>query len=399
MSTGLDYSQKKIRFTAVLLFYTGAFLLTFYGTLELTGRPSLCLTCHMMKPEYYTWQASSHKKIKCVSCHVPPGLINAVKYRFTGLKKIYYTAKDSYTSPILLLNPVTDAACSRCHNMNTRIVDPSGDVIIPHKVHAKNKIECSKCHVGVAHGNIARRKVTYVSDYPKWDSSQGINLMSDNKFTLPDMDACMRCHKVRNASLACKACHTSTMLPEDHRNDNFKYRDHGKLAARDVNQCDTCHGYMTHQKTEEKKERVTYQDYLRQLKGFTKPKLRNTVLPVISYAKSNDYCRECHGKRPPSHIANTFIANHGQSAKSNKDRCMTCHNYQEIFGPKGVKSVEATDAASKVACSSCHPSIHSRSVQWKQGYHLLPLPAKPRLNKSCYTCHSNETCGRCHGKI
>lgn len=380
--------NKKIRFLIVLISCTGAFLLMFYGALEVTGRPQVCSQCHMMKPEFYTWQASSHKKIECGSCHVPPGLVNFFKYRLSGLKELYYMATASYAAPIVILKPVTDDACNRCHNMATRHLSPSGDLIIPHDVHARKKVSCSKCHGGVAHGNIAKRKVTYSVDYGKWNSELGTSLMGEQKYIRPDMDLCINCHKALKAPLACRACHKTSMLPDNHKNDEFKYENHGRMAARDLNYCDSCHSYMTDKKIEVVKETKNYQDYLG--RGKNRP-----TVTVKDYSRQNTYCKTCHSKRPPSHRSSSFTAGHGKQAGVDRKRCMTCHDNYVPQGPGGPQGTDET-LVTGTACSSCHPSPHSKSVQWQNGYHPVELPARPRINASCYTCHNKESCGACH---
>jgi len=388
----LNISPGKIKLLVIPLILMGAFFLIFFGVLEVTGRPGLCASCHMMKPEYYTWQASSHKKVKCVACHARPGLVNAVKFRIEMAKKIYAAAAKTYYSPIVLLKPVSDKACNRCHNINTRVINPSGDLIIPHEVHAKENVGCYKCHRGVAHGSISDRKVTYRSDYYKWDGSLGAALMKDEQFVQPDMDSCVRCHQVRKAPLDCKACHNTSQLPEDHRSKEFKSGLHGKAATSNLKSCDLCHRYMSTQKAEGIKEEKKYMEFLE------KSKSKKNSDSVGAYSRTNSFCKTCHEKKPPSHKDSLFIENHGLQANKDMNRCMICHDNRASTGPSKSRSKAGPGIATK-SCGACHPSIHNDSVQWKSGYHPVELPEHPRITATCYKCHLQELCAKCHGGL
>jgi len=351
--------------------------LTFYGVLKQTTSSELCALCHAMKPEYYTWQTSSHYRVKCVNCHRPePGIVNYGKYIFKGAKEIFYTVTNTYPTPIKLLSPIPDRGCEECHNMNNRVVT-AGDLIVPHAVHKKKKVQCYKCHSGIAHGHIASRRVTYRSDYSQWDSTLGRVLMSDQNYRVVDMDVCIRCHQLRKAPLECKVCHTSGMLPGNHRSDDFKNGRHGQLAAQDLRYCHSCHQYMTYNKIENLKEPEQFTSYLEQGKP------RKGVMTADLYARANTYCKDCHGKRPPSHKVNLFLENHGQL---DKKKCKTCHDHN----PNGDSPV------TKAACGSCHPSTHTKNFQWEL-YHPIEIPSvKPKVNEKCYACHPPDLCGRCH---
>lgn len=384
-------NNKRIKFIIILLFGTGAFILVSYGILEQTSRPSICSKCHMMKPEYYTWQASSHKKIECITCHIPPGFQNFFKYRLKSFKEIYFAVTSSYASPIVNLSPVADEACNRCHNMSNRYVSPTGDLIIPHDVHARKKVSCSKCHGGVAHAGISKRKVTYRTDYDEWNSEMGTAMMKDEKHLRPDMDVCMRCHRLLKAPVACKACHKTSMLPDDHKSTEFKYQNHGKVAAGNLSYCDSCHSYMTSLKVEVAEESKSYENYL------NRGKQKKPTVSVKDYSRLNTFCKGCHGKRPPSHGRGNFITGHGEMAQKDNKRCMTCHDNFLAIGPAGAQgSSEDNPVVTSTTCGNCHPSPHSRSVQWKNGYHPVQLPARPQITGTCYDCHAKKTCGRCH---
>lgn len=372
--------SRKLNFISGL--FSIGFIITIlvYGAWEQTTRPEFCLVCHMMKPEYYSWQASSHEKVPCLYCHENLDTVNK-------LKTLYYTVTNTYPAPIKMIKPIPNRKCERCHNINKRNVTPSGDLIIPHATHKNKKIACAKCHRGVAHGHISERRVTYKSDYDKWDLILAKSLITDDQ-TRTQMDTCMRCHEVRKAPIDCKTCHHTSMLPENHKNNVFKYKNHGQLASQDLRSCDKCHSYMSPEKYEGFEEVPAFKEFLKssdklqKVSTSIKTNQANFIAAQV-YAKTNTFCRDCHGKRPPSH-GKIFTQGHDDYAKDDKDRCMTCHDNQKTDNP-----------VVKVACSSCHPSIHAGHWQWKKS-HPIELPPKPKVVELCYNCHVKRVCTSCH---
>ncbi|MBP1730166.1 MAG: hypothetical protein H6Q55_595, partial [Deltaproteobacteria bacterium] len=73
----VKFVKRKRRFLLVLaavvvLGYIGANLLAY----TLTYKPEACLACHIMKPYYENWKASTHNKVGCIDCHpYRPGTI------------------------------------------------------------------------------------------------------------------------------------------------------------------------------------------------------------------------------------------------------------------------------------------------------------------------------------
>ncbi|MHB9093369.1 MAG: multiheme c-type cytochrome [Eubacteriales bacterium] len=369
--------------------------LTIYGGIKVVDYPGRCALCHSMKPEYYTWQASTHGKaeVSCVSCHSPQGISNIIKDKLRSFKQIYYTVTDNYTSPIRIIYTVQDGACERCHDMNKRLISPSKapDLKVPHKVHKEAGILCSKCHAGTAHGNIPDRKVSYAADYKKWNELLGKSMMSDPRYVRPQMETCMRCHTLRKATLKCKSCHPSGKLPATHKNSDFRNRSHGMMAKQGLEECNSCHGSMSDKPVEVFKEPEIFKQFLNEEVSKKQPS------PLIPYARGNSFCRNCHAKRPPSHSVPGYKQSHGESASKDKTRCAVCHDNNAVSGTTGAKPVSAYgETVTLVGCSSCHPSSHSDSVQWQKGYHPYPIPTPPRLTRSCYSCHNETKCGKCH---
>jgi len=371
------FSYKLIKIATLTLLFLAIFFFAGFFGLEATSSSKFCSSCHEMKPEYYTWKASTHSEVDCVNCHIEPGVKNLAEAKAGGVKELYKKQTDTYSAPIQMPKDIPNSACETCHNMKNREVTTSGDLIIPHDKHLAKDIDCVKCHSGVAHGKIAERKVTFKSDYGKWDHSLGKSMMSDKKFTSPKMETCMDCHQARQVTTECKACHTTAMYPKSHKNKDFKLESHGSLAKDDVSKCNSCHQYMS------KDEITLFNDKPAHTQFLSNGKIETKKINPQEYAKENSYCKSCHLQRPPSHNKK-FINNHGSLAEKNEDSCLTCHDYQNTGKNK----------TSNVTCSSCHPSSHE-GKEWRQT-HPIRLPNEVKVTKTCYQCHYKPKCSSCH---
>ncbi|ALC88789.1 cytochrome C [Bacillus sp. FJAT-18017] len=362
--------------TLTLLFLVLFFSIGFVG-LEATSSSEFCSSCHEMKPEYYTWKASSHGEVDCVNCHIEPGVENLAKAKGNGIVELYKKQTQTYTAPIQMPKDIPDSACEKCHNMNSRQVTPSGDLIIPHDKHTEKDIECVQCHSGIAHGKIAERKVTFKTDYEKWDIELGTAMMSDKKFTNPKMEKCMDCHIARKVTTECSACHTTNMYPESHKRDEFKTETHGTLAGKEIKECNECHKYMSDKETTLFNDEPAHKQFLKTKKIETKK------VNTHEYAKENTFCKDCHTQRPASHIKG-FIKSHGTFAKNDDSKCQACHDLQKT----GLNKI------SNVTCNSCHPSSHANK-EWRKT-HPVEVPKGAKVTKTCYQCHNEQKCQSCH---
>ncbi|MEH7253356.1 NapC/NirT family cytochrome c [Neobacillus niacini] len=363
--------------TLTVLFLALFFLLGAFG-LEATSSSTFCSSCHEMKPEYYTWKASSHSEVDCVTCHTEPGFKQTAKDKADLIVKAVKKNYNDSAAPIRMPKEIPDSACEKCHNINQREFTVTGDIIIPHDKHKDKEIECIQCHNGVAHGEIADRKMTYGTDYEKWDSKTGEMAMADLKFTSPDMDTCIECHKARKVSNECATCHETGMIPESHEKSDFKTKSHGKLASEDLKECHLCHKLMSTEQLGGYEEVSVLTSFLNE--GKVQAQEKNHY----NYAKENTFCKDCHNERPTSHDSN-FFNNHGPIANKDQDSCKACHDVKK----------SSTPGDNQVNCSSCHPSKHSQKQNWKER-HPIPLAGIEKPTETCYTCHSVKTCSACH---
>jgi nitrate/TMAO reductase-like tetraheme cytochrome c subunit len=365
--------------TLALLFLAIFFGLSFVG-LETTSSSEFCASCHEMKPEVYTWKASTHSEVDCTNCHTDPVFKTLAKDKAQGVVEALKKHSTSTSAvPIRMPGEIKDSACESCHDVLKREVTPSGDLIIPHDKHKSEGVECIQCHSGVAHGKVADRKMTYTTDYEKWDSKVGTAAMADLKFTRPDMDTCIECHKARKVTTKCSACHTTGMVPKSHKKEDFATKTHGNQAATNLQKCNQCHKDMSMEPVEGYDQVSTLTTYLKKDSQQKQVKKNH-----YDYAKDNTFCKDCHSKRPASH-SSRWMTNHGNQASKDKQQCLACHNYQAAGGVK----------TTMVACSSCHPAMHKG---FDKERHPVTLSENQKVTDFCYTCHVKRTCSACHIK-
>jgi cytochrome c nitrite reductase small subunit len=167
-------SRWNIPFAIMLGILFGLGFLSFYlsnASSYITDDPKACINCHIMKPEYSTWQHSSHREhTTCNDCHVPQNNI---------VRKYFFKASDGMRHAFMFtfkLDPqiiqinsagrtVVQENCLRCH---IRQVNPVSitNVTGNNYQHGVGKL-CWDCHRHVPHGTIHSRAVTHFSSTTK----------------------------------------------------------------------------------------------------------------------------------------------------------------------------------------------------------------------------------------
>ncbi len=124
----------------------------------LSDNPATCTNCHIMSPQYATWQHSSHREVAhCNDCHVPHN---------NFVNKYYFKAKDGLrhaTMFTLRLEPqvifiheagaeVVHQNCVRCHEKLLK--DPKLVAsVTAHSAHMTDR-KCWDCHRETPHGRV-----------------------------------------------------------------------------------------------------------------------------------------------------------------------------------------------------------------------------------------------------
>lgn len=319
-SFDLTKTEDKLKLALIVLGLLIFILVLSATAIQLTLSPDFCSKCHEMTPEYRTWQASSHSQIRCVECHIPPGLGNLIVHKVAALKELYLHFTDSYEKPIAMGHEIEDSICQQCHSKQ-RHFTVSGDLIIPHSKHEDNKVHCVKCHSGVAHGNIARRGKTSSGDLASWTLNKGKDEMTAKKVR-PQMVICMECHQKLVVSNRCTTCHKALPIPQDHKvNTWINGASHGLLAEKNIGYCHSCHSY-----------------------GVKIKEGINLVDPT-KYIRGNSFCSHCHQTRPQNHTADWLKIHKPQAIAKGTRNCFACHNSAQ---PTAGENTTAT------YCNKCH---------------------------------------------
>lgn len=120
------------------------------GLSYMSSDPAACVNCHIMRPQYDSWQKASHHAVaKCIDCHLPHDFIG--KYLAKGENGWHhskgFTLQD-FHEPIMIKAGnarILQENCLACHTdlVHDLVGDGEGDA---------GSIECVHCHSGVGHG-------------------------------------------------------------------------------------------------------------------------------------------------------------------------------------------------------------------------------------------------------
>lgn len=141
-------------FIGLLLFILHAAKATSY----LSDDPKACVNCHVMSPQFATWERGSHGKVtNCNDCHVPQDNIIS-KYFFKasdGLRHSYMFTFRLEPQVIQIKNAGKKAVQQNCIRCHSNVIHP----ISLRAISAKSIIEeeeryCWDCHRETPHGRV-----------------------------------------------------------------------------------------------------------------------------------------------------------------------------------------------------------------------------------------------------
>jgi cytochrome c nitrite reductase small subunit len=115
--------------------------------------PRACMNCHIMRPQFDSWQKSSHHgAARCVDCHLPHTLSD--KY-MAKAENGYHHSKgftfQDFHEPIMIKaknSRILQDNCLACHR------DMVHDLVAGSTTDA-HALRCVHCHQGVGHGEPA----------------------------------------------------------------------------------------------------------------------------------------------------------------------------------------------------------------------------------------------------
>ncbi len=260
-----------------------------------TDTPEYCSSCKATAQAGASWSRSSHAGVSCVTCHVPPGLGPALRWRAREWLNVW---ADKMRVPRTAQRADTPdaAACLKCHPLSS-LPDRGGGVVMPHAMHVRLRgLVCADCHDQVAHpvgagaaaGSGASMTTCTMCHHegdrpapctlchlspPPADVHPPGYLKTHGREALRDETGCLRCH--HDKARFCDACHARP--PADHFSGSWRYA-HAASVARDPVRCRGCHD----------------RDF---------------------------FCDQCHRVKHPTDWRKT----HGASAAGSAGACLVCH--------------------------------------------------------------------------
>jgi len=137
----------------------------------LSDDPETCINCHVMNPQYASWQHSSHREVaNCNDCHVPHNNV---------FNKYFFKAKDGMrhsTMFTLRMEPqviqikeagrkVVHQNCIRCHGKLLEDPQLQATGNFDHYLHRTER-ECWDCHRETPHGRVNSLSATPFARVP-----------------------------------------------------------------------------------------------------------------------------------------------------------------------------------------------------------------------------------------
>jgi len=137
----------------ILLGVGGYTFLYAEGLSYMSDDPEVCINCHIMRPQYDSWQKSSHHTVAvCVDCHLPHDFLG--KYIAKAENGWHHSrgfTLQNFHEPIMIKGPnarILQDNCLACHQdlVHELVVGVNGPA---------EEVRCVHCHVTVGHGQPA----------------------------------------------------------------------------------------------------------------------------------------------------------------------------------------------------------------------------------------------------
>ncbi|MHB9024838.1 MAG: cytochrome c3 family protein [Armatimonadota bacterium] len=304
--------------------------------IEFSSTPRFCVSCHYMKPYYDSWQQSSHKDVRCIECHFPPGIKSELSKKFQALVQVAkYVTRQYGTRP---WTQVEDASCLRSGCHETRLLRGKvkfNGVEFDHLPHLTSyrrmtKLRCTSCHSQLVQGK--HMTVTASSCYLCHFKTGHMQVEMGDK----NLADCTLCHK----------------QPITTKNGKF---DHAFVKDRGVD-CAECHSNVTHGDGDVPQER----------------------------------CSLCHSEQKHIERYNDVAFIHENHVTEYKIECSQCHNAIQHSLPKD-RGGEFLSRTRSGECDKCHDSQHDVSALLYAGQGGKGVKGPPdfmfEAGVTCESCH------------
>lgn len=273
----------------------GLTLAAVLAMLAVTSRPSVCASCHAMRPYADALRATAHRDLPCYGCHLAAGAWSWPEFKAHELFVMYPGALRG-GKPAGAGTRAAGHRCLGCHEAVLARTVSGPALRISHKDCAPDR--CDGCHAASAHGGATR-----------WTRQ-------------PVMEDCLRCHATRG-SVKCDTCHTLRSRASRLRSSAWRVT-HGpqwrtQHGMGDIvlcaichadSECARCHGIPVPHPA-----------------SFGPSHGEYSVSPSAKCLQCHSkaaFCDDCHGVAMP-HPAG-FTRTHATVAASQTDkRCALCH--------------------------------------------------------------------------
>ncbi|MFG0318903.1 MAG: cytochrome c nitrite reductase small subunit [Planctomycetota bacterium JB042] len=120
------------------------------GASYLSRDPQACANCHIMQPQFDSWQKASHHGVAtCVDCHIPVGFPhNLIAKAINGWNHSKAFTLQNFPEPIRITPPnarILQENCVRCHDDLTHGLVRGASTV-------GDTIRCTHCHQSAGHG-------------------------------------------------------------------------------------------------------------------------------------------------------------------------------------------------------------------------------------------------------
>ena len=266
------------------------------ATLVVTSQPTVCASCHAMRPYADAQTSTAHRGLACYDCHLAAGVWSWPSFKTRELFVMYPRALRG-GKPSGAGTRAAGRRCLGCHEaVLARTVSGAG-LRFSHKDCVPER-RCDACHAAPAHGSATR-----------WTRQ-------------PIMEDCLRCHAPRG-SVRCDTCHALRSRTSLLKSSAWRVT-HGpewrlQHGMGDITLCAVCHADS---------------DCVR-CHGIPVPHpvgfwpshgeySRGASAKCMDCHSKAGFCDGCHGVAMP-HPAG-FARTHGTVATSKTDkRCGRCH--------------------------------------------------------------------------
>lgn len=379
----------------------GAFAVFSIVTTEITSQSFFCgSACHIMKPYHASWRESSHKDIKCVECHIPPGAANFIEAKLNGLGQVVDDVLDrTSTKPSA---SVEDFACQRsgCHGPAAGgNLDPEGDrkYRFKHEKHLRVthlgiEIHCTTCHSHVkgdehfvvnTNACVTCHLIARAPEPPGLSGSGALEMQTiafEVKRAIDEAPVADGI-KPQSAPNGCEACHVAPQEPFTYRGQLVDHTEYLQFGTR----CDSCHRAATAPPDAVKDSACLSCHAF----GIDHTMGVEEVHRLHTEGKHKVECFSCHG-----------VTDHGIVVDSMALRqldCTSCHSAQHQVQVATFSSTESDVTAeaaamvspmflSHVGCNACH--VEARPLDENAPSRGTFLAATPG---ACDACHKPGT--------